>query len=178
MRLLLLALLVFNLSAAAQKTINNTPINDLKLNTSLSQYDNDVRLITGYEEIYANFPNLKENVLKNISNGIREGLYGGFLYNGIDGIPSSRTTLFFYNEELYKVRWFFLASDNANLENVATQLNKYLEKLYGPGDEQIPGLLKVWQTKKRYIQSFSDETEFQIEYRDEKIHQKVEKLKQ
>ncbi len=177
MRSIILAFLVVGFSSSAQKIINKTPVNELELNTSLSQYRNDLRLITGDEEIYRNYPNLKENVKKNIANGIREGLYGGYAYDKIDGIPASRTTLFFYKNELYKVRWFFLKSELRNFEEVQSELTQYLKDKFGPGEEQIPELLNVWQTKKRYLQAFSDENEFQIEYRDEKIHRAVEKLK-
>lgn len=177
MKYFILILLTLSLSADAQKTINKLPVNALELNTALIQYEQDLRLITGDEEIYRNYPNLQENVKKNIENGIREGLYGGYKYNGINGVPATRTTLFFYKEELYKVRWFFLKDEFRDLDQLAIDLNQFLNERYGTGEEQIPGLLNVWQSKKRYLQAFSDENEFQIEYRDEKIHQIVERLK-
>lgn len=169
---------LFVLGARAQKGINKVPVNELELNSSVSDFEYDVFLITGEEEIYASNPNLRENVLRNIANGIREGLYDGYKHSTVDGVRASRTTLFFYKDELYKVRWFFLKQDLADFEQKAKQLNSYLTEKYGPGDEQIPDFLTVWQGKKRYIQSFSEESDFQIEYRDEKIHEKVEKLKQ
>lgn len=177
MKNIILVLLVINFSASAQNAINKIAVNELELNTPLSKYEIDLRLFTGDEEIYRNYPNLQENVKKNIENGIREGLYGGYNYNGVNGIPASRTTLFFYKEELYKVRWFFLKDEFRDLDQLATDTNQFLKKRYGAGEEHIPGLLTVWQSKKRYLQAFSDENEFQIEYRDEKIHRIVEKLK-
>lgn len=164
-------------SLFAQKSISKTPVNELELNSLVSQFDDDLFLITGEEEIYKENQNLRENVLKNIANGIREGLYDGYKYSAVDGIRASRTTLFFYNDELYKIRWFFLKQDLSGFEQKTEQLNKFLAEKYGEGDEQIPGLLTVWEGKKRYLQSFAEESDYQIEYRDEKIHQAVEKLK-
>ncbi|MEQ9402421.1 MAG: hypothetical protein RIM99_02445 [Cyclobacteriaceae bacterium] len=162
----------------AQKSINKLPINELELNTNLSAVESDLFLITGEEDIYANNPNLRENVHRNIANGIREGLYAGNEFGLVNGIMASRITLFFYNEELYKVRWFFLQEDYSDLSDKSSKLVKFLENKYGIPDEQIPQILRVWQGKKRYVQTFSEETEFQIEYRDEKIHKVVEKLKE
>jgi hypothetical protein len=162
----------------AQKTISKIPVNELSLNTSLSQYESDLRLITGYEEIYKNFPNLQENVFKNIDNGVREGLYGGYKYDLVDGIRASRTTFFFFKDELYKIRWFFLRNENPDLEDKVEQLNKFLKEKYGPTTEESFLTLNAWSGKGRYLQTFFDEeNEFQIEYRDEKIHKKVEKIK-
>ena len=177
MKYFILVLLMISFSTDAQKAINKISVNELELNTALSQYESELRLITGDEEIYRNYPNLQENVKRNIANGIREGLYGGYRYNGINGIPATRTTLFFYKDELYKVRWFFLKEEFSDLDQLAVDLNQFLNEKFGEGEEQIPGLLNVWQSKKRYLQAFSDENEFQIEYRDEKIHRIVEKLK-
>ncbi|MEP1095419.1 MAG: hypothetical protein ABJG78_09935 [Cyclobacteriaceae bacterium] len=177
MRHLILVLLTLTFSANAQKTINKIPVNELELNVPLSTYEPELFLITGEEEIYKNNENLRQNVLRNIEKGIREGLYAGYTLNVVGGITASRTTLFFYKEELYKVRWFFLPQDHPDLAEKADRLDTFLTEKYGPGDEQIPDLLKVWQSKKRYLQSFSEETEFQIEYRDEKIHRIVEGLK-
>lgn len=177
MRYSILLLFFLSLSAQAQKKINKIPVNELELNTHLSVYESDLFLITGEEEIYATNPNLKKNVLRNISWGIREGLYGGYTLNVVDGLRASRTTLFFYKEELYKVRWSFLSQDHPDLKMKASQLGTYLEKRYGSSEEQIPGVLQVWESKKKYLQSFSEYTEFQIEYRDEKIHRLVEQLK-
>lgn len=178
MRFLILAF-VISFSTHAQKAINKSSVNEIVLNTSLTQYEGDLRLITGEEEIYKNFPNLRENVLKNLENGIREGLYGGYTYNVINEIPATRTTFYFYNEELYKVRWFFLRDHHSDLETVVDQINDFLVKRYGEADRS--GSLAfwyVWRSKKKYLQSFFDEeNELQIEYRDEKIHQIVEKLK-
>ncbi len=179
MKYFILVLLVGSFSSHAQKEINKKSVNELELNTPLSQYETDLRLITGEEEIYENYPNLKENVKKNIANGIREGLYGGYRYNGINGIPASRTTLFFYKDELYKVRWFFQRNQHPDLQGVVDQINGYLTGKYGEADGT--GSLAFWyfwRSKKRFLQSFFDEeNEFQIEYRDEKIHKAVEKLK-
>ena len=161
-------------SVDAQRKVNRIPVNDLELNTSMSQYE--VFLISGDEEIYDKYPKLRKNVLKNISNGIREGLYAGYTFNKIENFQASRTTLFFHKEQLFKVRWFFQKAEFPNLEEVSQQLTTYLGERYGPGKEQIPGLLKSWKGRKRYLQYFSDETEFQIEYRDEKIQKKVDKL--
>ncbi|MEP5614061.1 MAG: hypothetical protein ABJP45_17545 [Cyclobacteriaceae bacterium] len=174
---MILIFLLGAFSVNAQKAVNKIPVNELELNTPLSRYEEEIFLITGEEEIYRSNENLRQNVLKNIENEIREGLYAGYTSNVIAGITASRTTLFFYKEELYKVRWFFLPEDHPDLAAKAHQLDRFLTEKYGPGDEQIPGLLKVWETKKRYLQSFSEETEFQIEYRDEKIHKVVETLK-
>lgn len=162
----------------SQKSVNKVSVNELELNSLVSQFDDDLFLITGDEEIYKENQNLRENVLENIANGIREGLYDGYKYSAIDGVRASRTTLFFYNDELYKIRWFFLKQDLPDFEQKAAQLNKFLAEKYGEGEEQIPDFLTVWQGKKRYLQSFSEESDYQIEYRDEKIHEKVEKLKQ
>lgn len=178
MKILIQAMFLIGLSANAQKAINKVSVNALELNTPLIQYGGDLRLITGEEAIYQNYPNLKENVLKSIANGIQEGLYGGYEYDSIDGIRASRTTFFFYNEKLYKVRWFFLRNEHPDLEEKIDRLNTYLLDKYGPTTEEGFLTLNAWKTKKRYVQSFFDEeNEFQIEYRDEKVHRIVEKLK-
>lgn len=174
MRQMILVFLFATLSVSAQKKVNKTPVNDLELNTPMSQYE--VLLISGDEEIYAKYPELRKNVVKNISDGIREGLYAGYTFNKIEKFQASRTTLFFYEEELFKVRWFFQKKEFPNLEEVSEQLTAYLEERYGEGKEEIPGLLKSWKGRKRYLQYFSDENELQIEYRDEKIQKKVDKL--
>lgn len=175
---LLAVLVIFTMQLSAQKKINTVPINKLELNTPLSQYRSELFLITGNEDIYLENPNLRENVLQNIAKGIREGLYDGYDFSVVNKVRASRTTFFFYKEELYKVRWFFLKSDFPDLAEKSAQISAFFEATYGSGDEQIPDFLKVWETKKRYLQTFSEDTAFQIEYRDEKIHQVVESLKQ
>jgi len=177
MRHLILVFLIATFSVSAQKEVSKIPVNELELNTPLSMYEQDVFLLTGEEEFYRENENLRQNVLRNIEKGIREGQYAGYTASVIDGIKASTTTLFFYKEELYKVRWSFLPLDHPDLAANEDQLDRFLTEKYGPGDEQIPDLLKVWQSKKRYLQSFSEEYEFQIEYRDEKIHTLVEALK-
>lgn len=173
----LVAFFLLTIETMAQKAINKVSVNELELNTALTQHEEDLRLITGDEEIYMKYPNLRENVLKNIENGIREGLYGGYTYDVVNGVRASRTTFFFYQGELYKVRWFFLRNQHADLEDKVAKLNAFLEEKYGPTTEEGFLTLMAWKGKGKYLQSFFDEeNEFQIEYRDEKIHRKVEAL--
>lgn len=175
---ILIALLAVGMSQA-QQSLNKVPPNDLELGVYLDSFnDFELFLITGEEEIYQTNKNLKENVLRNIKNGIREGLYDGYNLSLINGKRASRTTLFFFKGELYKARWFFNNSEHGNIEKLGQSVNELFEKNYGEATEGIPGVFLNWSTKKKYLQTFLEENEFQVEYRNEKIHKAVEKLKQ
>ncbi len=175
--LLFISLFTISGDIIGQQSINKVSVNGLELNTQLDRYRNTVFLLTGDETAYANYPNIRQNVLKNITNGIREGVYNGDSHSMVDGKRATRTTMFFYKEELYKVRWSFQVEYYQNLEELAGEVNDFFLKRYGSNSTEIDSMMKAWEGRKRYLQTFLDESEFQIEYRDPKIHKKVEKLK-
>ena len=161
----------------AQKSINKIPFNNIGLGSGIEAFSGEVFLFTGDEDIFDGNPNLKENVLRNISKGIEEGIYFGYELHKIAGIEATRFTLFFYQRKLYKARWSFQKNSVANFNQSISKIKNHIVKTYGQGKEEIPELLRIWETKKKYLQLFSEEEEIQIEYRDPKIHEKVELLK-
>lgn len=176
---ILFLLITLNLpwELVGQKTnVDKTPVNSLNLGSPISDFKGQVNLLTGNEEIYQKNEWLRESLLKNIRNGIREGYYTGE-HSYVNGLLASRTTLIFYNDELYKIRWSFDVYDFPRLQETGPRLNDFLASKYGPGKEDEIFILNIWQARKNYLQSFLDDTEYQIEYRNRRIHKKVEALK-
>ena len=160
----------------AQKRIDNTFDDRIRLETPLNAYEKDLYLLTGNEEIYFDHPHLRENIKKNIERGIREGIYTGSELNYVNGLKAGKMTLFFYQEKLYKVRWFFDKISHANLSEVAKQLNDYLENNLGKATDEAFVFMKVWNEPKYYLQTFLEDEEFQIEYRNQRVHELIRNL--
>ncbi len=118
---------------------------------------------------------MKTSLEKNIKIGIREGLYQGSTLNQINKIAAIKTTLFFYKNELYKIRWIF-KNDGGKLERVSEEIQNYLIQKYGPVNSETIFGLKVWKGEKNYLQTFFESNEFQVEYRDNIIHQTLQTL--
>ncbi|GEM_PF-878560 len=176
----LLPLLLFmfvSFFSFSQSGIDTDPVNSIELNTQLEKYHDQIYLITGEESIYQQHEWLKASLMKNIENGIREGNYikEGSLCD-IDGLRASKTTLIFYNHELYKVRWLFRKEDHPDLNALSNDINNFFITKYGKVSEKGFLGMQIWHGKKNYLQTFLEENEFQIEYRDDKIHEIVEAL--
>ena len=162
-----------------QSELLDAPVEGLKLGDPLTDFSESVYLLTGDEELYQQYDWLKESLLKNIENGIREGLYTGSGLDIIAGKRASKMTLFFYKEELYKVRWSFDKIGYSDPQKAGKELDTVLVDKYGPTtDEQPygPYVLRIWKGDTYYMQSLGDEDEYQIEYRNELVHQEVEAL--
>lgn len=149
---------------------------EVELHTEIGFYGDDFVLLTGEESIYLEHDWLRKSLLKNIADGIREGEYIGSDYNTINEVKASKTTFYFYNDKLYKVRWFFYPYEYSDITALAEELNRYLERKFGNGKDEKFIPLKVWNGNRNYLQSFMDDQEFQIEYRDAITHDIVRKL--
>ncbi len=173
---LILTLLIFGHHLNAQQ-IDEIPVNEAELNTPVTAYSSDIELITGNEDIYFEYEWLRNSVLKNIANGIREGVYVGSKHNIINDIKASKTTFFFYRDKLYKIRWFYKKSDYVGINDIANKLDDFLIARFGKTNDKGFLTSKVWRGREKYLQSFLEEgEEYQIEYRDMIIHETVRQL--
>lgn len=182
MRFLLFSLsllFVFLTPVRDQSKLAKAPAEGLKLGDPMADFSESVYLLTGDEDLYRQYDFMREALLKNINNGIREGIYVGETTDLIEDKKATKLSLFFYKEELYKVRWLFIKNDYPDIESLTQSLDQFLENKYGSPTEVIPigpYELKTWKDTPYYLQSMGDEEEYQIEYRNELVHQKVEAL--
>lgn len=168
--------LFFGLQLYAQSKIDTDPLNGIRLNTNIEDYSESIYLLTGEESLYKKYDWLKVSLEKNIERGIREGLYRGDKLNYINKIAAVKTTVYFYNNKLFKVRWTFKNNEGA-LEEISEDIHNYLVEKYGPVNSETMFGMKVWKGEENYLHTFLESSEFQVEYRDQKIHQAVESLK-
>ena len=180
MRLFAILLLSVILSSYQdQSKLASAPVEGLKLGDPMADFSESVYLLTGEEDIYQQYDWLRKALLKNIKNGIREGIYVGSSMDKVQDQKATQLTLFFYQKELYKVRWSFKKEDFSDLTALGETLDQFIETKYGPTSEVRPYASyewKIWQDDTYFLQSLGDEDEYQIEYRNETIHQVVEVL--
>ena len=160
-----------------QSTLDEPPFGGFKLGSPLNELRSDFYIITGEEELYQRNEFLKKSIKRNINIGIEEGVYRGSDLNKIHNKRASKTTFFYFKNSLYKVRWSFDKRDFDNPRQVGKKIDSFLTQKYGPNTEIGAFGMLVWKDDTYYLQSLGDTQEYQIEYRNEIIHQKVEALK-
>lgn len=173
--LTIILFLFFGLQLYSQSKIDTEPVNEIRLNTDIDDYTESVYFLTGEESLYQKYEWLKTSLEKNIKIGIREGLYQGSTLNQINKIAAIKTALFFYKDELYKIRWTF-KNDGGKVEGASEEIKNYLIQKYGPVNSETIFGLNVWKGEKNYLQTFLEANEFQVEYRDDTIHQTLQSL--
>ena len=184
MRVSLLLCLSLSFLFPSKQSLENSPVKGISLNSPLTSYEKSLYLITGDESVYKKYASVRESLLNNIRNGIREGIYQGNKLDIIEGNKASKMSLFFYKKELYKVRWSFGKKEYPNLGELTKNINDYFLNKYGKVTDNMSGSMgpgdyydqRVWTDQKIFLQMFGDPDQLQIEYRDEQIHQKVEAL--
>lgn len=176
--LLIIFTLCIQLPLTAQSSVDDTAPNELQLGSQLSDLKAQLYLITGDEDIYSRYDWLKASVKKNIANGIREGVYRGSKYAKLSSEKASKTTLFFFENALFKVRWDFDKADFEDLKAVSTQLNVFLKQRYGEGKPENVGPFKmlVWEAEQHYLQIFEDSESIQVEFRNKALQKTVDGL--
>lgn len=115
-------------------------------------------------------------MLKNIENGIQEGLYGGSEFNKINEKEATQTTFYFYQNKLYKIRWSFFRNAIADFNSVIQNIDEYIHTKYGPPTEKGITGMSIWRSNNLFLHTFQELNEYQIEYRDEVIHDYLRKL--
>jgi len=83
--------------------------------------------------------------------------------------------LHFFKDELYKVRWTFYG-EQEKLKKISNTIHLLFVNKYGKVASETPWGMKVWEGGKNRLQTFLESSEFQIEYRDDKINQIIESL--
>ena len=160
----------------SQNAVDSISFNSIKLGQHISEFENNFYYISGNEAIYQRDSSLRNSILNNIKNEIREGIYRGNTLNTINQIPASKTTFFFYQGKLFKIRWDFRKSDFDEFEAVSKSLNSYLLKTLGKITGEEFGLMLFWEGRNNYLQSFADTDLFQIEFRNKDTHSIVTQL--
>ncbi|MGY6744297.1 MAG: hypothetical protein ACXIUQ_16275 [Cecembia sp.] len=159
-----------------QKIDEIISLNGLSLGSHLDELKNNLYLITGKETIYQNNPFLAKTMASNIEKGIKEGIYEGNTYHIINGSKTSDMRLYFFNNELFKIRWNFHKKEIQDLKNFFRDLKTYFEKNYGEYSDSIFEDTFIWQGKANRLQLFMDNDVIQIEFRNESIENKIKSL--
>jgi hypothetical protein len=164
-------LLIFLFGCSDSHIITTNP-----LGSQLSSFGSEVVLITGEEEWYNEYPELKQSLLNNRDKGLEEGFYTGSHWSTVNKNKATKINFYFFQDKLYKIRWTYHRLDYPELESLSEETDAYFESLLGEPNGQSHFGNMIWKTEGLFLQTFLDIADYQIELRVDSIHQVVNSL--